>query len=249
KLLFAAGISWQRATKLRARGSGDAIRIYSRMSDPNRISAIRSPAATLAGPVEGSAIAGVPLHRSRDEEWDMDHRDVVTRLTVAALLAGLIGTAAVMAQSDGPPPRTFGSDTTAVGVFTGQDTTAPGLQCDAPLDVSIPLECSGFLASGLDGTLLDVTVRVPQTAGLHPLIVYVHGWGGSKNAGHQYDDVLAGAGKADAARRTRGGGYTYLRYSTRGFGKSWGQTNFGDVDVELADLRSMVGQVVDDPRL
>ena len=180
----------------------------------------------------------------------MDHRDVVTRLTVAALLAGLIGAAAVMAQSDGPPPpRTFGSDTTAVGVFTGQGTTAPGLQCDAPPDVSIPLECSGFLASGLDGTLLDVTVRVPQTAGPHPLVVYVHGWGGSKNAGHQYDDVLAGAGKADAAGLTRGGGYTYLRYSTRGFGKSWGQTNFGDVDVELADLRSMVGQVVDDPRL
>ena len=68
----------------------------------------------------------------------MDHRDVVTRLTVAALLAGLIGTAAVMAQSDGPPPpRTFGSDTTAVGVFTGQGTTTPGLQCDAPPDVSI----------------------------------------------------------------------------------------------------------------
>ena len=99
----------------------------------------------------------------------MDHRDVVTRLTVAALLAGLIGAAAVMAQSDGPPPpRTFGSDTTAVGVFTGQGTTAPGLQCDAPPDVSIPLECCGFLASGLDGTLLDVTVRVPQTAGPHP---------------------------------------------------------------------------------
>src|SRR5438128_8047781 len=31
KLHFAAGISWQRATKLRARASGDAIRIYSRI--------------------------------------------------------------------------------------------------------------------------------------------------------------------------------------------------------------------------
>jgi predicted acyl esterase len=60
---------------------------------------------------------------------------------------------------------------------------------------------------------------------------------------------LAGAGKADADGLIHGGGYTYLRYSTRGFGKSWGQTNFGDVNVELADFRSMVGQVVDDPRL
>ncbi|HEY3098680.1 MAG TPA: alpha/beta fold hydrolase [Methylomirabilota bacterium] len=186
----------------------------------------------------------------RHEEWEMRHREVVTQVTVAAVLAGLIGAAVVVAQSDGPPaPRAFGPDTTAVGVFTGEGTTTPGLQCDAPPDVSIPLECSGFLASGLDGTLLDVTVRVPQTAGPHPLVVYVHGWGGSKNAGRQYDGVLAGAGKADAAGATHGGGYTYLRYSTRGFGKSWGQTNFGDVDVELFDLRSMVGQVVDDPRL
>src|SRR5207248_5721351 len=180
----------------------------------------------------------------------MNPGNPVTRLVVGAALAASIGVAAVLAQSDGPPPpRAFGPDTTAVGVFTGQGTTTPGLQCDASPDVSIPLQCSGFLASGLDGTLLDVTVRVPQTAGPHPLIVYVHGWGGSKNAGHQYDDVLAGAGKADAAGLTRGGGYTYLRYSTRGFGKSWGQTNFGDVDVELADLRSMIGQVVDDVRL
>ena len=180
----------------------------------------------------------------------MRHRDVVTRVTVTVVLAALIGAAVVLAQSDGPPPpRAFGPDTTAVGVFTGQGTTTPGLQCDAPSDVSIPRECSGFLASGLDGTLLDVTVRVPRTGGPHPLVVYVHGWGGSKNAGRQYDDVLAGAGKADAVGVVHGGGYTYLRYSARGFGKSWGQTNFGDVDVELADLRSMVGQVVDNPQL
>jgi predicted acyl esterase len=180
----------------------------------------------------------------------MGPRDVVTRLTVGVVLAGLLGVAGALAQGDGrPEPRAFGPDTTAVGVFTGAGTTAPGLQCDAPADASTPLECAGFLASGLDGTLLDVTVRVPRTAGLHPLVVYIHGWGGSKNAGRQYDDVMAGAGKPDAAGVTHGSGYTYLRYSTRGFGRSWGQTNFGDVDVELADLRSMIAQVVDDDRL
>ena len=50
---------------------------------------------------------------------------------------------------------------------TGQGTTAPGLQCDAPADPSTALECSGFLASSLDGTLLDVTVRVSRGAGPH----------------------------------------------------------------------------------
>lgn len=158
-----------------------------------------------------------------------------------AVLVGAIGVARVLAQTDGPPaPRSFGSDTTAVGVFTGQGTTAPGLECDAP-PAPVALTCNGFLASSLDGTLLDVTVRVPQTAlptaAAYPLVVYVHGWGGSKNAGRQYDDEFTGAG------------YAYLRYSTRGFGRSWGQTNFGDVDVELEDLRSMISQVVEDNRL
>ena len=159
------------------------------------------------------------------------------RLLLTLVLLGSAGVAAVFAQDGPPAPRSFGSDTYAVGVFTGQGTVVPGLACDAPSKPSTPLTCSGFLASGVDGALLDVTVRVPQTPGPHPLVVYVHGWGGSKNAGRQYDDDFTRAG------------YTYLRYTTRGFGHSWGQANFGDVNVELADLRSMIGQVVDDDRL
>jgi hypothetical protein len=150
----------------------------------------------------------------------MGQRNVIARLMIAVFLVGSIAVGTVLAQGDGPPaPRTFGPDTTAVGSFTGQGTTAPALQCDAPSDPSTARECSGFLASSVDGTLLDVTVRVPQSAGLHPLVVYVHGWGGNKNAGRQYDDDLAGGGKVDTAGATHGGGYTYLRYSTRGFGE------------------------------
>ena len=71
----------------------------------------------------------------------MNPRNPVTRLVVGAALAASIGVAAVLAQGDGPPPpRTFGPDTTTVGVFTGQGTTAPGLQCDAPTDPSTALE-------------------------------------------------------------------------------------------------------------
>jgi ABC-2 type transport system ATP-binding protein len=80
-------------------------------------------------------------------------------------------------------------------------------------------------------------LTVPPGPGPNPLVVYVHGYGGSKNTSSSYDDALAARG------------YTVLRHSTRGFGESWGQVNLSDVDVELEDLRSLVGQVVDDPRL
>ncbi|BDG05763.1 alpha/beta hydrolase family protein [Anaeromyxobacter oryzae] len=136
-----------------------------------------------------------------------------------------------------PPARAFGPDQRATGVFTGEGVSSPGLACDAPADPGVAITCSGFLASGVDGTLLDATVRVPRTAGPHPLVVVLHGWGGSQASMARYDDRLTGAG------------YELLRYSARGFGDSWGQTNLADVDVEGADLRSLVGQVVDDARL
>jgi ABC-2 type transport system ATP-binding protein len=41
-------------------------------------------------------------------------------------------------------------------------------------------------------------------------------------------------------------GYAVLRYSTRGFGDSWGQVNLADLNLEIADLRSMIGRVMDD---
>lgn len=158
---------------------------------------------------------------------------LLATLSVATLFAGA---PLALAQSGGPPARAFGPDTTATGTYTGEGITPPGVTCDAPADATVPLTCTGFLASAVDGTLLDVTVRVPRTAGLHPLVVGMHGWGGSKGSMGQYD------------ARLTGDGYTYLRYSARGFGASWGQANLGDVNVEGADLRSLVGQVVDDAR-
>lgn len=125
-------------------------------------------------------------------------------------------------------------DSKSIGVFTGAGTTPPGLSCPVP---SPPMRCSGFLASDVDGTLLDVTVTVPDASGPHPLVAFIHGYGGSKNSSSSYDDALAARG------------YSVLRYSTRGFGDSWGQVNLSHIDVEVADLRSLIGQVVEDPRL
>lgn len=132
----------------------------------------------------------------------------------------------------------FGPDTTSTGVNTGEGVVAPGLKCDPPAGPpSKPLRCTGYFASDIDGTLLDATVWVPRRGPAHPLVVGVHGWGGSKGSNDKY------------AQRITDAGFTFLSYSTRGFGSSYGQANLADVKVEAADLRSLIGQVVDEPRL
>jgi predicted acyl esterase len=144
--------------------------------------------------------------------------------------------AASPVRYDGTPPsRQFGPDTYRPGLFTGTPT---GLSCPEPTPPAA-LKCSGFLASGVDGTALDVTVTVPQGqgSGPFPLIVQLHGYGGSKNSDAADGDELTSRG------------FTVLRYSARGFGKSWGQVNLADLNLEIGDLQSMIGQTVDDPRL
>ena len=131
-----------------------------------------------------------------------------------------------------PPPYPFGPDSYRVGIFTGEGITPTGLDCRYSTETL--QDCRGFLASAVDGARLDVTVQVPRTEGLHPLVVQVHGYAGSKTS------------SGDIAARLIAEGYAVLRYSTRGFGESWGQVNMSDVNVEIADLRSMIAQVVDD---
>ena len=136
------------------------------------------------------------------------------------------------AEQGPPPPHEFGPDSYSVGVFTGQGTDRPGLSCEK----SAPdlRECTGFLASDVDGALLDVTVQIPlQVAKPLPLVVVIHGYGGSKSS------------SGDVVQPLLEEGYAVLRYSTRGFGNSWGQVNLVDVHAEVADLRSLIGQVMD----
>jgi ABC-2 type transport system ATP-binding protein len=133
----------------------------------------------------------------------------------------------------------FGPDTyrtsqqctgSVTGECTGQGTTQPGLNCEPAANGG--RKCTGFLASAVDGTLLDVSLVVPPGTG-NPLIVSLHGWGGSKDGqGYIADPLIED-------------GFAVLRYSARGFGASWGQVNLSDIHIELGDLRSMIGQVVD----
>ena len=141
---------------------------------------------------------------------------------------------ATQSPDQGPPPyHHFGSDTYQIGTYTGAGTTDPGLSCT---ETSGMRQCTGFLASDADGTLLDVTLQIPVTAPQPvPLVVLIHGYAGSKSSsGDMVQPLLAE-------------GYAVLRYSTRGFGDSWGQVNMVDVHAEVADLRSMIAQVVDVP--
>src|SRR5437764_7149153 len=146
------------------------------------------------------------------------------RARTAVSIVGVVIASAAIA-------RTFGPDSKSTGVFTGAGPT--GLQCSVR---GAYTRCSGFLASAVDGTLLDVTVTVPPGDAPHPLVVYVHGYGGSKDSSSSYDDLLASHG------------YAVLRHSTRGFGESWGQVNLADVDVEIADVRRLLGQVGGGPQ-
>ena len=130
-----------------------------------------------------------------------------------------------------PPPQNFGPDTYRTGVFTGRRITRPGLTCDS---VSGGGQiCTGFLQSAVDRTLLDVTLMLPPGSAPRPLVALLHGWGGSKSSSGDIADALLAEG------------YAVLRYSARGFGRSWGQVNLSDVHVEMNDLRSMIGQIVD----
>ncbi|HJQ10957.1 MAG TPA: CocE/NonD family hydrolase [Gemmatimonadaceae bacterium] len=140
----------------------------------------------------------------------------------------------VAAANDDGPPSQFptGSDTYRVGVFTGNGQHK--LDCAATADGG--RECNGFLRSDVDKTFLDTRLEIPPGSGPFPLVALIHGYGGSKTS------------SGDIAARLRADGYAILRYSTRGFGKSWGQVNLADLNAEIGDLRSMIGQVVDEPQ-
>jgi pimeloyl-ACP methyl ester carboxylesterase len=141
--------------------------------------------------------------------------------------------ASVSATSDDGPPTSFpfGSDTYRTGVFRGEGRHK--LDCATNSDGG--RSCNGFLRSAVDKTLLDVRLEIPPGAGPFPLVALIHGYAGSKTS------------SGDIASRLLADGYAILRYSTRGFGKSWGQVNLADLNAEIGDLRSMIAEVVDQP--
>jgi ABC-2 type transport system ATP-binding protein len=145
-----------------------------------------------------------------------------------------VRTVVARADADAGPPSEypFGPDTYRYsGPFAG--APVPPLVCDPARTGAA--EYNGYLVSTVDGTSLDARVQLPAGAGPFPLVALIHGYAGSKS------------GSGDIAAMLLEDGFAVLRYSTRGFGDSWGQVNLADLNLEIADLRSMIGRVVDDP--
>ena len=97
-------------------------------------------------------------------------------------------------------------------------------------------KCTGSMETRVpswDGVPLDVNLTFPPAAepGPHPLIVYLHGWGGSKDA--------AAVNVNGLAQR----GYAVMAYSARGFGDSCGAEESRNVSgcargwIHLSDAR------------
>lgn len=99
--------------------------------------------------------------------------------------------------------------------------------------------CSGFIMSRLPGdpqhrfdAALDVSLAVPPGSGPFALVVQAHGWGSSKGDGR--DDYLS-----------LNEGIALLRFSARGFGRSFGDTQLADEDFEIRDIQNLVRAVVE----
>ncbi|HEX9310109.1 MAG TPA: alpha/beta fold hydrolase [Gemmatimonadaceae bacterium] len=138
------------------------------------------------------------------------------------------------ARSDEGPPSTypFGPDTyRPSGAFAG--APVPPLACQTATSSGATYD--GYLVTEADQTSLDARLQIPAGTGPFPLVTLIHGYAGSKSS------------SGDIATKLLADGYAVLRYSTRGFGESWGQVNLSDLNLEIADMRSMIGRVMDDP--
>ena len=130
--------------------------------------------------------------------------------------------------------RTVRPRSVPLGAFTGEGTTKPGLSCDKPTK-AVASARDFSRAGGRHAARRHAHAPEDATKPV-PLVALIHGYAGSKtSSGDLVPPLLAE-------------GYAVLRYSTRGFGESWGQVNMVDVHAEVADLRSMIAQVVDEPR-
>ena len=135
-------------------------------------------------------------------------------------------------RAEGPPSTfSFGKDTYSRSRSLA-GAPVPPLVCQPATTSAATYD--GYLVSEADQTSLDARLQIPSGTGPFPLVTLIHGYAGSKS------------GSGDIATKLLADGYAVLRYSTRGFGDSWGQVNLADLNLEIADMRSMIGRVIDD---
>ena len=142
------------------------------------------------------------------------------RRAAPALVATALVAAATLAAA---PPASADEVPRALGIPC---SSGPGgvQKCTGSVDTRVP---------SWDGVPLDVNLTFPPTAqnGPHPLVVYLHGWGGNKSSAAIDTDGLAREG------------YAVMAYSARGFGDSCGSASSRNVPgcergwIHLADAR------------
>ena len=91
--------------------------------------------------------------------------------------------------------------------------------------------------TSFDGTPIAVTVFQPALADgqAAPLLMYSHGWGGSRSTDLAENDSLTAA-----ARRAWESGYFVMTFDQRGFGDSGGKANVQDPAIEGRDIQTLL---------
>ncbi|WP_373184443.1 CocE/NonD family hydrolase [Halopseudomonas sp.] len=91
--------------------------------------------------------------------------------------------------------------------------------------------------TSFDGTEIAITVFQPALTQDQPapLLMYSHGWGGSRSK-----DLSDGDSLTEAARKAWESGYFVLSFDQRGFGESGGQANSQDPDIEGRDIQALL---------
>jgi ABC-2 type transport system ATP-binding protein len=94
------------------------------------------------------------------------------------------------------------------------------------------LTITSFDGTGIAVTVYQPTLKRGQPA---PLLMYSHGWGGSRSTDLSETDSLT-----ETARKAWESGYFVLTFDQRGFGDSGGQANSQDPDIEGRDVQTLL---------
>jgi ABC-2 type transport system ATP-binding protein len=127
-----------------------------------------------------------------------------------------------------------------------------GLTCQSRTDTTDNFSyrfCGGLIGS-FDGTALDVDLTLPAGRTPHdgyPLLVMMHGWGGSKSYWESND--FCATTSADACNYNNlwfaHRGYAVVTYTARGFHASQSYTHLADMRWEVHDTQYLAGLLAD----
>ncbi len=136
--------------------------------------------------------------------------------SVAVLLGGLLGLSQPATVDAASPP--------IAGAISGGGPALTALRYDLTI-------------TSFDGTPIAVTVFQPALSKgqAAPLLMYSHGWGGSRSTDLSESDSLTAT-----ARKAWENGYFVMTFDQRGFGESGGRANVQDPQIEGRDIKTLL---------